>query len=276
MDIKGFIETSFLDWPGQVASVIFLAGCNFRCPFCHNHGLVLNRTAFRNLHWPDIKDRLARFKGWIDGVVLTGGEPTLTPELPGLIGEIKAEGFKVKLDTNGGRPDVLKDLLDQRLLDHVAMDVKAPLDELAYARAAGRPGFLGAVKESLACLQKAGLPHTLRTTVVPGLHSEGDIYQLAEQLKDAPEWKIQKFKPESTLDESYRRIEPWNSEDFEALTCRALAIKTEAAQRTAKGLPIQLPENRFTPEKEMPIPVPGGAHLHKSGLPGGLGPIHSA
>ncbi|MBU2547522.1 MAG: anaerobic ribonucleoside-triphosphate reductase activating protein, partial [Proteobacteria bacterium] len=134
-DIKGFLETSFIDWPGQVASVLFLAGCNFRCPFCHNHGLVLRPDDYPGLSWNSIRDRLARFPGWIDGVVITGGEPTLSPGLADLAREIKDMGFQVKLDTNGGRPEVLAGLIEADLLDHVAMDVKGPLDDVSYARA---------------------------------------------------------------------------------------------------------------------------------------------
>lgn len=227
--IKGFLETSFLDWPGEVASVIFLAGCNYRCPFCHNHGLVLNHQDYPTLDWFQIKNRLKKFVGWIDGVVISGGEPTLSPGLTGLIGEIKEMGFKVKLDTNGSRPDVVKSLLEAGMLDHVAMDVKAPLDEFSYTRAAGRPGFLQPVLESLELLKTSVVSYTLRTTAVPGLHSEKDILLLAEQLQNAPEWSLQNFNPENALDCAFRRIETWDSDYFQDLSDRALKIQSGAA-----------------------------------------------
>jgi pyruvate formate lyase activating enzyme len=229
VDIKGFIETSFLDWPGQVSSVLFLAGCNFRCPFCHNYGLVLNHTEFPSLDWTAIRTRLARFKGWIDGVVVSGGEPTLSPGLTDLIRDIRDLGFMVKLDTNGSRPEVLADLLEQGLLNHVAMDVKGPLDEVSYTRAAGRPGFLDQVNQSLDILTDSGLPYTLRTTVVPDLHSEQDVLRLAGQLKTAPSWKLQKFQPENALDCTYRNLAAWEDSYFENLSQRALAVQAGAA-----------------------------------------------
>jgi len=216
------LETSFLDWPGQVAAVIFLARCNFRCPFCHNHGLVLNPGDYPTVPWPEIRARLTKFKGWVDGVVLSGGEPTLSPGLEALILEIKKLGFKVKLDTNGSRPDVLKRLLKTGLLDHAAMDVKATLDETAYAQAAGRPGFLPRIMASLELLRSGGIPYTLRTTVVPTLHSEEDLLELADQLAWAPEWKLQNFNPEKALDPDFRNIEPLAPDLFAELTLKAM------------------------------------------------------
>jgi pyruvate formate lyase activating enzyme len=229
MEIKGFLETSFLDWPGSIASVIFLAGCNFRCPFCHNHGLVTNHDAYPSLSWSDIKARLSRFRGWIDGVVITGGEPTLSPGLADLIEDIKAAGFGVKLDTNGSRPEVIRDLMDRELLDHVAMDVKGPLDDVSYARAAGRTGFLQPVRDSLELLAKSGLPYTLRTTVVPHLHTEQDIFRMAEQLKNVPVWVLQNFKPDNALDSSFRCFSAWDQSFFNDLLDRVAQVRRGAA-----------------------------------------------
>ena len=229
VEIKGFLETSFLDWPGEVASVLFLAGCNFRCPFCHNHGLVLNPREYESLEWADVRDRLSGMAGWVDGVVISGGEPTLSPGLGDLIVEIKKLGLKVKLDTNGSRPNVLAGLLADGRLDHVAMDVKSELEEDAYARCAGRSGFLEPVKTSLDILNSADIPYTLRTTVVPGLHDEESIMRLAGQLRFAPVWNLQKFSPENTLDCSYRSLVQWDGEFFDDLTDRALLRHKAAA-----------------------------------------------
>jgi len=229
IEIKGFLESSFLDWPGQIASVIFLAGCNFRCPFCHNYGLVLNPDEFPTLEWDEVKARLKKFAGWIDGVVITGGEPTLSRGLPDLIRDIKSSSFQVKLDTNGSRPEVLSALLNQGLLDHVAMDVKAPLNEIAYARAAGRPGFLDKVKESLSLLESSGIPYTLRTTVVPELHTENDILLMAKQLAGVSNWQLQYFKPENALDCSFRKLEPMDRDFFDLLNQKAHRVLEKSA-----------------------------------------------
>ena len=228
-EIKGFLESSFIDWPSRIASVLFLAGCNFRCPFCHNFGLVLDKDSYPTLDWIRVKTRIAGLAGWVDGVVITGGEPTLSPHLHDLIKEIKMMGLEVKLDTNGGRPEILEDLLEKNLLDHVAMDVKGPLDELSYARAAGRPGFLENVVKSLDILGSSKVPYTLRTTVVPELHSHSDILRLAGQLSDAPSWKLQKFNPENAMDCTYRQLDSWDDDAFERLTAKAMAVKAGAA-----------------------------------------------
>lgn len=236
IEIKGFLETSFLDWPGQVAAVLFLGGCNFRCPFCHNAGLVLSPDDFPTLSWDWIKARLGRFKGWLDGVVITGGEPTLHPGLGLLIEEIRGLGLMIKLDTNGTRPAVLSDLLEQKLLDHVAMDVKAPLEDLAYARAAGRPGWLAPVKKSLETLRLSGVRHTLRTTIVPGLHTEDDLLTLADQLGPHPDWLLQRFQPDHALSPALRLVKPMDPDDFQALarriedSRRGLTLPASAAQ----------------------------------------------
>lgn len=219
--IKGFIESSFLDWPGQVASVIFLAGCNFRCPFCHNQGLVLDPDQYQTIAWEDVKERLSKFKGWIDGVIISGGEPTIDPGIIQLAEEIKQAGFMIRLDTNGSRPDVLASLIQKGLVDSVAMDVKAPLFELAYARVVGRVGFADKVAQSLELLRSSGLDYTIRTTVVPTLHTEENILDMAEQLKGVPEWKLQNFKPENAMDDVFRNLPAFTLEEFDGFVALA-------------------------------------------------------
>lgn len=234
-EIKGHLEMSLVDWDGEVSSIIFLAGCNFRCPYCHNHGLVVDWDSFPTIPWSHVRcrlqgrNRLGQYVNWLDGVVVSGGEPTLSPGLPFLITDIKRLGFKVKLDTNGSRPEVLRSLLEQNLLDYVAMDVKGPLDDLSYARAAGRAGVLESVKRSLKILADSGVPYVLRTTVVPGLHSEKDILRLAGQLTHAPEWILQKFNPDNAMDCSLRRVVNWAPEYFEELRQRAMEVQAGAA-----------------------------------------------
>ena len=139
MQIKGFLETSFVDWTGKICSVVFAPGCNFRCPFCHNHELVLQPHRFETVPEEYVLDRLSTFRGWIDGVCITGGEPTLQPDLKDFIRRLKKTGFEVKLDSNGTRPEVLTELAEEGLLDYVAMDVKGPLNHIDYSRASGVP-----------------------------------------------------------------------------------------------------------------------------------------
>jgi pyruvate formate lyase activating enzyme len=195
--IKGFIETSFLDWKGLVSSVLFLPRCNFRCPYCHNFELASTPEAYQDLPFEHIKERLAQFKGWIDGVVVSGGEPTLHPELPALLAALKAEGFKVKLDTNGHKTQVLRDILGDNLVDLVAMDLKAPLEPLAYRRAAGRTVDLERIAASIELLKGCGVDHEFRSTIWPAWHGEAELSAMAQTLKGCQAWSLQALNPDS-------------------------------------------------------------------------------
>ncbi len=210
IEIKGFLETSFLDWPGKICSVLFLPRCNFRCPYCHNHSLIFNPDQFASIPLSDILRRLHSLKGWIDGVCITGGEPTLYDDLPRLSHEIKKNGFPVKLDTNGSNPAMLETLIHQNTVDFVAMDVKAPLDSLIYRRSAGISVDLGAISKSIEILKQGRVEYQFRMTVVPQLHSEEEIQTLGKQLKAGRRLILQNFNPENPLDPSFREIAPYD------------------------------------------------------------------
>lgn len=210
--IKGFLEVSFVDWPGKVASVLFLPRCNFRCPFCHNHALVMNPAGHEDIPCTYILARLAELEGWVDGVCISGGEPTIHPRLPSLIEEIKGLGLLVKLDTNGSRPHVLQALVEDGLVDCVAMDIKAPLDEMSYARAAGAPVDLEKIRESISFLKKGKVEYYFRTTVVPALHKGEDLLHLAHHLSGSSSLTLQNFNPEDPLDPHLKGTAPYTEE----------------------------------------------------------------
>jgi pyruvate formate lyase activating enzyme len=212
LSIKGFIETSMLDWWGKLSAVLFLPGCNFRCPYCHNPDLVLRPRTLSDIPLAYVLKRLAEFKGWLDGVVITGGEPTLHPELPALIRCLKKAGWPVKLDTNGSRPDMLKKLLADNLLDYVAMDVKAPLNELDYQRAAGKGIAVGAIKQTINLLKGANVDYELRTTVCPGITDKDKLTELFSQLKGVKRLVLQNFKPAQVIDEQWQNLKPFPNE----------------------------------------------------------------
>ena len=193
--IKGFLESSFVDWPGKLCAVVFFSHCTFRCPYCHNHVLVLDPERYLSIPLEDILDRLRAFKGWIDGVCLSGGEPTLYECLPLVIRRIKAEGFLVKLDTNGSNPDLLEGLIERREVDFVSMDVKAPLDPFSYRRAAGCSVDLNRIVRSIRILKEGGVDHQFRTTVVPALHGKEDIRKIGEQLRAGRNFVLQILTP---------------------------------------------------------------------------------
>ena len=212
ISIKGFLETSFVDWPGKVVSVLFLPGCNFRCPFCHNHQLVLKPEGHEDIPLEYVMARLAELKEWVDGVCISGGEPTIHPRLPFLLAEIKGAGLLVKLDTNGSNPHVLRSLVEGGLVDCVAMDVKAPLEEVNYARAAGVPAELEKIQESIDFLKKGTVEYHFRTTVVPALHKEEDLLTLARHLSGSSSLTLQNFNPEDPLDPQLKGTSPCSEE----------------------------------------------------------------
>ena len=204
--IKGFLETSFLDWPGRLAAVVFLGGCNFRCPFCHNAELVLEPHRVPSIPLDTVLERLRALRGWVDGIVVSGGEPTLSPRLPELLGRIRAQGFDVKLDTNGSLPDVLAKLLGRGLVQAVDMDLKAPLEPALYAALAGVPVRLELIRASVDLIRLSGLPHRFRTTYVPGLLDAAAIGRLRAAAPAGSPHVLQGFNPKRVLDPALRCV----------------------------------------------------------------------
>jgi pyruvate formate lyase activating enzyme len=207
--IKGFLETSFVDWKGHLASVLFLGGCNFRCPFCHNRDLVLNPGGFEDVPLEYVVASIRKYRAhWIDRIVITGGEPTIHKNLFSLIGLLKSEGMSVKLDTNGSNPSVVKGLVNDGPVDCIAMDVKGPLDR--YSRWCGTDVEAGKVRESIEFIMGCGVDYYFRMTVVPFLHQEEDIYTVAAELQGSKDFIVQTFRPDITLNPAYERIKPFS------------------------------------------------------------------
>ncbi len=216
--IKGFLETSFIDWPGKLCAILFVGGCNFRCPFCHNHPLVLAPEGMETIAFEEIMSRLAARKNWLAGICISGGEPTLSPGLPAMIARLKAEGWAIKLDTNGSRPEVLAQLLADNLLDMVAMDVKTVLVQDKYERCAGCPVDLGAIQKSIDLLGQSGIPHEFRMTIAPGLHTEEDIVAWVQQFdRSRSRLTLQNFNPKTTLNALFEKEQGFAPEIFSRL-----------------------------------------------------------
>lgn len=189
MLISGLLKTTLLDYPEHVAATVFLGGCNMRCPFCHNASLI-----FSPVQTYTQEELLAFFKkraDILDGVCITGGEPTIHPELPAFLKTIKDLGYLIKLDTNGSNPSMLSSLISQALIDYVAMDVKLPLEE--YKKSLGYSGEEKELSQSLALLKSNIIPYELRTTVVQELHSPALIHTMGNQLKGACKLYLQNF-----------------------------------------------------------------------------------
>lgn len=219
MDIKGFIPNTMLDWEGMLASTVFLPRCNFRCPFCQNPDLVLHPERLQTVPLEAVRDYLSDNKGWVDGVCVTGGEPCMNDDLPGLLAAFKGMGVGVKLDTNASYPDMLERLLEDSLLDFVSVDVKAPMDALRYGRAIGvqAGGLVRRVDRGIRIVRESGLEHEFRTTVVPILHGPEEVAGIAEYLAGEERYVLQYFSPRETLDPRYSSLRPFNEEDMERM-----------------------------------------------------------
>lgn len=198
MVIAGLQKMTLLDYPGKVACTVFLQGCNFRCPFCHNRDLL--DAAPEAVSADELSAFLKKRQGLLDAVCISGGEPTLQADLETLVREIKALGFAVKLDTNGSRPAVLKRLVNDGLLDYVAMDVKNSPAEYGNTIGIHSP-TLDAIEESLSFLLSGAVDYELRTTVVDELHDEQSFSELGEWLtRLSPEKKAKRFFLQSYVD----------------------------------------------------------------------------
>ena len=206
MNIGGFLSLSLCDFPGKVAAVVFTNGCNFRCPWCHN-GHLLRGAAdpdYHELPEDEVLSRIAELRNRLQGVVVTGGEPTLQSDLRDFIAKIKALGLLVKLDTNGNRPDIVRDLLAAKLVDFVAMDVKAPWGK--YALLTGlTESPADKVRETMALIVASGLPHQFRTTKVTPLLSDDDCAEIERQIPPGSPFKWQTFIPDNALDPALRQ-----------------------------------------------------------------------
>ncbi len=197
MNIHGLQKMTLLDFPGRVACTVFLGGCDLRCPFCHNAELI-DGTAEPIMDETGLLAFLEKRKGLLDGVAFTGGEPTLRSDLPDLLRRIKAMGYPVKLDTNGMHPKRLKALLDEGLLDYVAMDVKAGPQN--YAHTCGLEKIdLGPINESISILMNAGIDYEFRTTVVDELHTIRDFEAIAQWIAGAKAYYLQAFTDRDTV-----------------------------------------------------------------------------
>jgi len=212
LPVKGFIETSFVDWPGKICSVIFLSRCNFRCRYCHNADLVLRHDALKNISFNFIMQYLTTQRRWVDGVCVSGGEPTLHEDLPFVLAVLKHEGFQTKLDTNGTNPDMLRSIIDDGLVDYVAMDIKSSLDETSYCKITQAENMLSLVKRSIRIIIDSGMKHEFRCTVLPSYHDPEEIMNIARELNGAHRLRIQNFNPANTLDPDLQSHQPFSEE----------------------------------------------------------------
>lgn len=219
MIIGGLQWTTLLDYPDHIAATLFTAGCGFRCPFCHNAELVLPELVAEagTTLGESFFDELADRHGFLDAVVISGGEPTLQSDLLSVLKRIKDLGYLVKLDTNGVCPDVLQQALEGELVDYVAMDIKAPLN--AYDRLSGVPTDRTSIQRSVSLIQRLARQYEFRTTVAPGL-IEDDLMQIGEWLSGSSAYWLQMFRAPSEkriVNETWRDLPALDKNDLEAI-----------------------------------------------------------
>ncbi len=198
MLLGGLQKLTLIDYPGHIAATVFTVGCNFRCPFCHNPELVLSMgykvsSIFEDELFKFLEDR----KGKLEGVCITGGEPTIQPDIIDFIQKIKHLGYKVKLDTNGTRPDVLRNLFRKNLLDFVAMDIKSSLEE--YDKTTNSQVDIERIKLSVKLIRNSAVDYEFRTTVVPGLHKEEDFAKIGKWLAGSKKYVLQAFEDKGKI-----------------------------------------------------------------------------
>lgn len=227
MKICGLNKTTLLDYPGKVAATVFVGGCNFRCPFCHNGDLVLSSGEMPEISEDEVFSFLKKRKNVLEGVCITGGEPTLYKELPEFIWKIKELGYMVKLDTNGSNPDMMQELISKKMVDYIAMDIKAPIP--GYAKVCGTNVDVEKIKKSVELLKTGKVPYEFRTTIVKELHSKEDILEIGKWLHGAENYYLQ----------SYQETDKNICQGFSAMEKEDLFELEKALQKYVKNVKVR-------------------------------------
>jgi len=207
--IGGLQKLTLIDYPGKLACTAFLVGCDFKCPWCYAKELVLPEEIKKQpkILQKDFFEFLKERKELLEGVVLCGGEPTIHKTLPSFIKKIKKLGYSVKLDTNGSHPQMMKDLIDKKLIDYVAMDVKLPKER--YPEIFAKRVKIKDIEKSIEILKKGKVDYEFRTTVVPTVHEKEDILAITHWIRPAKKYFLQNFRPEKTINPSFEKIKPY-------------------------------------------------------------------
>lgn len=225
----GLQRLSLIDYPGKLCATIFTAGCNFRCPYCYNEDIVLDYPAMPKVPEDKIIEFLHPRLGFLDGVCVTGGEPTIHRELPKFLGRLKSIGSLVKLDTNGSRPKALAYVMEKGLVNYIALDVKVPLGRYEETvRYRVKPEGL---KETIKLIRRSGVDHEFRTTVVPGLLDGDDLEEIAMTLAGSKRYVLQQFRPGKTLCPDFKDVKPYSEAEMRQFRDRVAPYFAETGLR---------------------------------------------
>jgi len=225
MKIGGYQKSSLIDFPGKIAAVVFTQGCGWRCPFCHNRSLVFPARFQPSVPEEDVFEHLHSRRGQLDGVVVTGGEPTLQSGLVDFFRRIREMEFATKLDTNGSNPGMLSSLLSENLLDYIAMDIKGPLSD--YKRFAGCEVDTGTIELSIELIKQSNIPYEFRTTLVGGLHTPEHIKQLAPLMYGVRRYAVQTYRMPPS---DFRSQPPFTPPDADLFQAVSEALRDEVEE----------------------------------------------
>jgi pyruvate formate lyase activating enzyme len=212
MKIGGLQKLTLIDYPGRLAATVFLTGCSFYCPWCYSSEIVVPEKIKKHpqLSLKYFFNFLKERKKFLEGVVVCGGEPTIHKDLPDFIKKIKKMGYLVKLDTNGSNPKMLEKLIKEKLLDYVAMDVKAPKEK--YSQVVGKKVNIKDIEKSIDILKTGKVDYEFRSTIIPGLLEKEDVINMAKWIQGAKSYYLQQFRPEKTIDPSFENVKPYPDE----------------------------------------------------------------
>lgn len=214
LPIKGFQKTSLIDYPDKISSIIFLPDCNFRCSYCHNPDLIINPNKIKTIPEQEVINHLKNKKSWIDALVITGGEPTLHKEIFDFLKKIKELNLLTKLDTNGTNPIILKELIEKKLVDFIAMDIKAPLEK--YEKITKTNVNEKNIQKSIDLIRNSSINYEFRITVVPELIAKEDLLEIAEWLKGSKKFVLQQFNSRGKLlDKKFENKTQYPAEELE-------------------------------------------------------------
>lgn len=215
-DIYGLQKFSLVEWPGKMSAIIFTGGCNFRCPFCHNPELVSDLEKVPIYPLKEVEDFLNKKMGWIDAIIVTGGEPTIHKDLPELFLKIKEKNYLSGIATNGTNPEMLKELIEKKLLDKIAMDIKS--SESKYALATGRSDLdFKKIKESIQIIKDSNLFYDFKLTLAPEIVTKEDLEDIGKNIEGAEKLTLQQFRPLKTLDKTWQNKLPYSLEQIKEM-----------------------------------------------------------
>jgi len=215
MKIGNIQKTSLIEFPGLISCIIFTQGCNFRCPYCHNPELVLPEKFEKVIDEEYLFDFLEKRKRYLEGVCITGGEPSIHPDIIEFIKKIKNMGYKIKFDTNGSRPEIIEKLFEENLIDYISMDVKGPIEK--YEEIAGVGVEKEKIIKSINLIKNSKIDYEFRTTVVKSQIEIKDFKRIGELIKGARKYYLQKFIPSKLVNEDFKKEETYTEEEFEKI-----------------------------------------------------------